>query len=1020
MENEKKTNRTILRKILRYLLSAVLTVLILLSLAFLIFSIYKDDIARQLVMALNERQSGEITLKEISLKPFKYFPDVSLQLEDVEYYREKSAVRPDSVQPIISLSEIYFALDILDLLKGRLNVKDLSLHAGRINLIQTKEGTINIADALGLTDVPPAEETEEAGEEGLMLSAEKIELTDLYIMLENRSTGNSIDFYIVSFDASLAFGGQLDRINLNTDIVIISYSSSKTEFLNDNSISLNADMYYMEEDSVFNVKNSRLTFDGAEFIMNGSVNIKNGGDLDLKISGSDKDFSFFSLILREDALLQNRKNLKEGDIYFDGILKGNVSKEIPYAEFTFGMNDVRLDLPVMNSSIKDLNLTGYFTTGKAQDLSEAQLLLENFNADLPDGSTKGSLRIKNFVSPHVELDFFLNTDITGYDKIFKIDYIDNLGGTITIQEKLYGYLDKRQKRFMTDTVEAEILFEDVSVNFPDELSLDKINGKITRDNDRYVLDNLHIISENTDVRINGIADNILMIIFDAEADVTADLKIESNKFVFPEVFAFDTSAARDFHYTFNNLVIDVQAKSTVSKLLNFNDFPDIDFNLRNLSTGFKKLPDIKNMSGRFSMFEDPFSFNIKFDDLSFNTSGGKYSLNGQYIGAEYLPLYLKTNLEIKNLDLRDHLMQFEMDVDTASFLDAELSCSMYTEIQFSREDEVFETFTINNLNFEYILQPDQDTVSLEKFKMNFRDIDYNLDIDPNPLASLTAAGKIEIGKVSSSEFLIDEPAYDISIINGKYTLIPLKSSLFGKQGEGIFYFDPWADIPNYKWTYSIKQFEIENFLTSFLEDSVLTGKMDLSLDISMQGDDWENMLSHIDGNIYLSGSDLTLYGLDVDKLLERVARSQNFNLVDVSAVLLAGPVGLAVTKGTDLASIVILSPGEKTKLPKLLSVWNMENGHLEMTDIAFTSNNHRIVAKGFIDLGKKNLDVTIAQVNKDGCIVLSQTVSGNLEDPETGDIKVLQSLLSPVTNLWNSITGKECEKFYFGSVEHPK
>ena len=115
MGNGNNRNKSIPRKILRYFLSAILVLLILFSSALLLFSIYKDDIARKLVLALNERQKGEITLNEISLNPFKYFPDVSLQLEGVKYYREKAPVRSDSVNPIIDLKDIYFALDIIDL-----------------------------------------------------------------------------------------------------------------------------------------------------------------------------------------------------------------------------------------------------------------------------------------------------------------------------------------------------------------------------------------------------------------------------------------------------------------------------------------------------------------------------------------------------------------------------------------------------------------------------------------------------------------------------------------------------------------------------------------------------------------------------------------------------------------------------------------------------------------------------------------------------------------------------------------
>jgi hypothetical protein len=37
-----------------------------------------------------------------------------------------------------------------------------------------------------------------------------------------------------------------------------------------------------------------------------------------------------------------------------------------------------------------------------------------------------------------------------------------------------------------------------------------------------------------------------------------------------------------------------------------------------------------------------------------------------------------------------------------------------------------------------------------------------------------------------------------------------------------------------------------------------------------------------------------------------------------------------------------------------------------------------------------------------------------------GKVKVVGTVLAPVTNLVDDVTGKDCEVFYSGSVEHPK
>lgn len=1014
-----KGDKTILRKISKFILITVLIVIILVSTAFILFSVYKDDISRQIVLKLNDIQKGEITLEDVSLKPFKYFPDVSLQLVGVNYYKDKAPARSDTTQPIISLSSIYFALDIIDLIKGRLNVNELSIQSGMTNIISEKDGSINIVSALGLSDTTATGESVEKESGDFVVSAEKIELIDIIAYLENKANGNSIKFKISYLDASLAVGGEEQHILLDTDIILLSLVSNSKELLTDKSIHFNTDLFYDDTEKVFDVLPSRLVYESAEFEFSGSFDIENDGNLDLTITGLDKDFSFFSIVLSEDAILRNRKNLKEGDIYFNGVVRGKVFTGIPFAEFTFGLNNVRLDLPVMNKSINDLNLSGYFTTGNKQDLSDARFLVESFSAVLPDGRTEGSIDIVNFVNPYLDLKFYLKTDITGYDKIFKIGGIDNLSGIITIDEEFHGIVNPVQRRIIADKANAEIQFENVSVTFPDDISLKSINGKIKRVDDRYSLDGLHILTEYTDVTINGYVDNILYLLFDIESDVHADLRIQSDKFVFPEVFAFDSGAARSFPYTINNLDLNVEANTSISNLLKFDDFPDVDFKIKSMNAGFDDLPDIKKLNGTLSIYEDPFSFNIKFDGLNFNTAEGILKLNGLYTGAENLPLYIKTDLIIDNLDLLNFFTQFAMELDSSSMFNAVVNSSMHAEVQFSREDIEFDTFTIRDCDFDYIMQIDPDTITAKSLTLDFKNINYDLDLNSNPLATFTGKGKLTAAKILMPGLLLENTAHDITVTDGNYKIIPLNNSTFGKKGEGIIDLKPWAEIPEYNITYSVKQFNIDKLLTSFKEDTVLTGKMDLSFNVSMKGDDWENMLSHLNGEIYLTGSDLTLYGLDVDVLLEKVARSQNFNLVDLSAVLLAGPVGLAVTKGTDLASIVILNSGEKTNIPEMVSVWNMTDGNLDMTDLAFTTNSHRIAAKGSINLAGKNLDVTIAEVNKKGCIILSQNVSGNLEDPKTGNLKVLQSLLSPVTNLWNSVVGNDCEVFYDGVVKHP-
>ncbi len=164
---------------------------------------------------------------------------------------------------------------------------------------------------------------------------------------------------------------------------------------------------------------------------------------------------------------------------------------------------------------------------------------------------------------------------------------------------------------------------------------------------------------------------------------------------------------------------------------------------------------------------------------------------------------------------------------------------------------------------------------------------------------------------------------------------------------------------------------------------------------------------------------MVIHGLDIDDLIKKYNRSQKFNLVDVGAVILAGPVGLAVTKGSGYANLALGNKGDSTHITNFVSEWDIQNGKVLLKDVAFATEKNRIAGLGWIDLVSDSLDVTIAILDKNGCSVLSQTIYGSLDDPQQSEIKIVSTVLGPVTNLIDGALGKDCEVVYDGKLEHP-
>ncbi len=175
-----------------------------------------------------------------------------------------------------------------------------------------------------------------------------------------------------------------------------------------------------------------------------------------------------------------------------------------------------------------------------------------------------------------------------------------------------------------------------------------------------------------------------------------------------------------------------------------------------------------------------------------------------------------------------------------------------------------------------------------------------------------------------------------------------------------------------------------------------------------------------EADFVLDGRDLKIYGIDIDNVIEKFKRSQEFNLADVSAVMFAGPAGLAVTKGTDFARLAFTKAGDSTEIKHFLSDWRMKNGVLRAEDVALSTNNNLISTSGWYNMPKDSLDFKISVLDKRGCELVGQRVYGDAKEPAYGKVKILKTFLGPVTNFFRNIGIAKCDTLYFGQVAHPK
>jgi AsmA protein len=295
---------------------------------------------------------------------------------------------------------------------------------------------------------------------------------------------------------------------------------------------------------------------------------------------------------------------------------------------------------------------------------------------------------------------------------------------------------------------------------------------------------------------------------------------------------------------------------------------------------------------------------------------------------------------------------------------------------------------------------------------------------PDLMKRLSFTAQLACGDIRKNDFTVSDFKLTVKGKNGIFELKPVTMRIFGAQGSGSIQADFSDSVPRYQVRYSLPQMRSEELLKTLSPQKVVEGPMDFSMNLSMQGTTVNEMKLTMDGEVSLRGENLALDGIDLDRVLSRFESSQNFNLVDVGAFFFAGPIGLAVTKGYNFASLFKGSEG-RSEIRTLISDWKFERGVAQAQDVAMATNRNRIALRGELDFANEQFnDVTMATIDAKGCAMVRQKITGSFQKPVVEKPSILMSLTGPARKLLKKgrdlLPGGECEVFYAGSVAPPE
>jgi AsmA protein len=389
---------------------------------------------------------------------------------------------------------------------------------------------------------------------------------------------------------------------------------------------------------------------------------------------------------------------------------------------------------------------------------------------------------------------------------------------------------------------------------------------------------------------------------------------------------------------------------------------------------------------------------IALTDVSFDESAGKTLIQTiSFDGTVKAEQMKSEDYEISNIDLR---------VKARKGVSELLSVSKSDIVFFDEKSD--DKVTVNELDFTL------ENVSIDE--SGGKDL----------IKKIFFEGDVNIERFEEEDYKFSDLSFRAKARNGIFELKSISTSdLHGKEDDRIT-IDLAGKTPAFKIQYTEAGLQAEDMLRRLSQEEILKGKIDLAIDLSMEGTSSADIKRTLNGDVSVKGESLIFHGLDIDDVISKFERSQQFDLLDVGSTFFLGPIGPAITKGSEFAQVYSALQKEKdSEIQKLICSWKIKNGVAEAKDVALTTKKHRIAMVGKLDfVNEQFVDVTMAVLDSKGCAVVSQEMHGSFSNPEIKTMNTIQALMGPVVGVLDNTTKmllmKKCKVFYTGSLEHPK
>ena len=535
-------------------LAALAVALFIVGAGLILSYIYKDEVKRYVVTAINERLNSEIEVGSIDLDLFSQFPRAALRFSKLTAGETWGKAPADT---LFHAESLYLKFGWLDLLQKKYSIEALRIEGGVIHLKRDAADRVNYTFWDNKSDTTSSNRVE--------FALEQVEIRNTRFTYEDEGEKLAIGTDISSIDSEGKLRDGSFDLRGDLDLSSADISVAAKKYLNNHSIAGDIELTWNEKKNSLRIAKSGLEVNSLPISATGTY-AKTGNSYTLDFKGRLKGSATNILASLPAPLKPEIANYEpQGELVLNySVSKADGDKQSVVFTTDFMLDDGRFTEKESGVHIENISAKGHYNSGKG---GWDALDIENCKGDMGLGEFSLNGSIQNLNRPTIDLDVEALLDLAEVHQFFRVKSVEEMSGEVDLNCTLAGqfYQDDNKKwGFIQRESGGKMDLKDVAIRpSKEDVLLSIKSGQVMLNNHDAAVQDIEGTIATSTFALSGFARNLIPYLLNKGEQLDLEAKFTSPELNLDKILASNPKSRSDTSYSLilpENVSADLEAQ----------------------------------------------------------------------------------------------------------------------------------------------------------------------------------------------------------------------------------------------------------------------------------------------------------------------------------------------------------------------------------------------------------------------------------------------------------------------------